>query len=142
VHVVDASVPEAEMHQMMAAVDDVLDEIGTGETPRLLALNKVDVLDTERRRELTFRFPDAAQVSGATGDGLDDLRQAIEGRFLATLKPMELLVPYREGGTLSELHELAGELEREDTAEGVRIRARVPAAAAPRFERFSQNGTP
>jgi GTP-binding protein HflX len=142
VHVVDASVPEAEMHQMMAAVDDVLDEIGAGETPRLLALNKVDVLDAERRRELTFRFPDAVQVSGATGDGLDDLREAIEGRFLATLKPMDLLVPYREGGTLSELHELAGELEREDTAEGVRIRARVPAAAAPRFERFSQNGTP
>ena len=50
-------------------------------------------------------------------------------------------MPYREGGTLSELHDLAGELEREDTAEGVRIRARVPAAAAPRFERFSRTET-
>jgi GTP-binding protein HflX len=139
-HVVDASVPEDELHLMMAAVDEVLDEIGAGETPRLLALNKVDLIDAERRRELTFRFPDAVQVSGATGDGLDDLREAIEARFLATLQPMELLVPYREGGTLSELHDLAGELEREDTAEGVRIRARVPAAAAPRFERFSHNG--
>ncbi len=140
VHVVDASVAEEEMHAMMAAVDDVLDEIGAGETPRLLALNKVDVLDEERRRELSFRFPDAVQVSGATGYGLDDLREAIEARFLATLRPMELLVPYDEGGSLSALHELAGELEREDTPEGVRIRARVPAAAAPRFERFSQNG--
>jgi GTP-binding protein HflX len=139
-HVVDASVPEEEMHQMMAAVDDVLDEIGAGDTPRLLALNKVDLLGEEGRRELSFRFPDAVQISGASGDGLDDLREAIEGRFLATLRPMELLVPYREGGTLSELHDLAGELEREDTAEGVRIRARVPAAAAPRFERFSANG--
>jgi GTPase len=154
VHVVDASVPENDMHQMMAAVDDVLEEIGAGDTPRLLALNKIDLLGENRsgaggaapprtaarRRELSFRFPDAVQVSGATGAGLDDLREAIEARFLATLKPMELLVPYREGGTLSELHDLAGELEREDTAEGVRIRARVPAAAAPRFERFSQNG--
>jgi GTPase len=139
-HVVDASVPEAEMHGMMAAVDDVLDEIGVADTPRLLALNKVDLLDDERRRELTFRLPDAVQVSGATRFGLDDLRDAIEARFLATLQPMELLVPYQEGGTLSELHDLAGELEREDTAEGVRIRARVPAAAAPRFERFSDNG--
>jgi GTPase len=139
-HVVDASVPEDELHQMMAAVDDVLDEIGAGETPRMLALNKVDLLDEERRRELSFRLPDAVQISGATGFGLDDLREAIEARFLATLRPMELLVPYREGGTLSALHELAGELEREDTAEGVRIRARVPAAAAPRFERFSHNG--
>src|SRR5687767_12280038 len=142
VHVVDASVPEQEMHQMMAAVDDVLDEIGAGDTPRLLALNKVDLIDPDRRRELGFRLPEAVQVSGAAGDGLEDLREAIEARFLATLRPMELLVPYREGGTLSELHDLAGELEREDTAEGVRIRARVPAAAAPRFERFSQNGSP
>jgi GTP-binding protein HflX len=140
-HVVDASVPEEEMHQMMAAVDDVLDEIDAGDTPRLLALNKIDLLDDERRRELSFRLPDAVQVSGATGDGLDDLREAIEGRFLQTLTPMELLVPYREGGTLSELHELAGELEREDTAEGVRVRARVPISAAPRFERFSENGS-
>jgi GTP-binding protein HflX len=153
-HVVDASVPEEEMHAMMAAVDDVLDEIGAAETPRLLALNKVDLLGehrsgadgaaasrtAERRRELSFRFPDAVQVSGATGDGLDDLRDAIEARFLATLRPMELLVPYEEGGSLSALHELAGELEREDTAEGVRIRARVPVSAAPRFERFSRNG--
>ena len=80
------------------------------------------------------------QVSGETGLGLDDLRDAIEARFLATLKPMELLVPYREEGRSPELHDLAGELEREDTAEGVRVRARVPAAVAPRFERFSQNG--
>ena len=47
---------------------------------------------------------------------------------------------YEEGGSLSELHELAGELERQDTPEGVRVRARVPEAAAPRFERFVRNG--
>src|ERR687894_91977 len=92
------------------------------------------------RRELSFRFPRAVQVSGATGEGLEELREAVEARFLATLRPMDLLLPYEEGGTLSELHDLAGELERTDTAEGVRVRARVPAAAAPRFERFEQNG--
>jgi GTP-binding protein HflX len=140
VHVVDASAPEGDMHQMMAAVDDVLDEIGAGDRPRLLALNKIDLLDDERRRELSFRLPDAVQVSGATGEGLDELRDAIEARFLATLRPMELLVPYEEGGSLSELHDLAGELEREDTPEGVRISARVPVAAAQRFERFERNG--
>ena len=130
VHVADASVPEGELHEMLAAVDEVLAEIGAGERPRLLALNKVDLLDDERRRELSFRFGHggmaAVQVSAATGEGLEELREAIEARFLATLEPMELLLPYEEGGSLSELHELAGELEREDTAEGVRIRARVP----------------
>ena len=140
VNVVDASAPEGDMHQMMAAVDEVLDEIGAGDTPRLLALNKVDLLDDERRHALSFRFPDAVQVSGATGEGLDELRDAVEARFLATLRPMDLLVPYEDGGSLSELHDLAGELEREDTPEGVRIRARVPVAAAQRFERFEQNG--
>jgi GTPase len=142
VHVADASVPEDELHEMLAAVDEVLDEIGAGERPRLLALNKVDLLDEERGRELSFRFPRAVQVSAVTGDGLDDLREAVEARFLATLRPMDLLLPYEEGGSLSELHDLAGELERTDTAEGVRVRARVPAAAAPRFERFEQNGRP
>jgi GTP-binding protein HflX len=156
VHVADASVPEDELHEMLAAVDDVLDEIGAGERPRLLALNKADLLDdsdrsgagqpapsrtAERRRALSFRFPGAVQVSAVTGEGLDELREAVEARFLATLRPMDLLLPYEEGGTLSELHDLAGELERTDTADGVRIRARVPAAAAPRFERFeSDNG--
>jgi GTPase len=140
VHVADASVAEDELHAMLEAVDGVLAETGAGETPRLLALNKVDLVDDERRRALSFRFPRAVQISGETGEGLDDLRAAIEARFLATLLPMELLLPYGEGGTLSELHDLAGELERTDTAEGVHVRARVPAAAAPRFERFSTNG--
>jgi GTPase len=142
VHVADASVPEADLHEMLGAVDEVLGEIGADERPRLLALNKTDLVDEDRRRELSFRFPQAVQVSAETGEGLDDLREAIEARFLASLRPMELLLPYGEGGTLSELHDLAGELERTDTAEGVRVRARVPAAAAPRFERFSTNGGP
>jgi GTPase len=140
VHVADASVGEQELHEMLEAVDAVLAETGAGDAPRLLALNKLDLVDEERRRELSFRFPNAVQVSAETGEGLDALREAIEARFLASLRPMELLVPYGEGGTISELHDVAGELERTDTAEGVRVRARVPVAAAPRFERFSTNG--
>ena len=140
VHVADASAPEDQLHEMLSAVDDVLAETGAAERPRLLALNKVDLLSDERRRELSFRFPGAVQVSAVAGTGLDDLCEAIEARFLATLESMDLLVPFAEGGTLSELHDLAGELERTDTAEGVRVKARVPAAAAPRFERFSLNG--
>ena len=140
VHVADASVPEDELHEMLAAVDEVLAETGASERPRLLALNKLDLVDDERRRELSFRFPQAVQVSAATGEGLAELREAVEARFLASLRPMELLVPYNEGTSLSELHDLAGELEREDTADGVRVRARVPVSVASRFERF-ENGS-
>jgi len=121
-------------------VDEVLAETGAAERPRLLVLNKVDLLDDARRRELSFRHPSAVQISAATGEGLKELADAVEGRFLATLQPMELLVPYEEGGRLSELHDLAGEMEREDTPEGAHIRARVPAGVAARFERFSVNG--
>ncbi len=141
VHVADASAPEVDLHPMLEAVEDVLAEIGAAERPQLLALNKVDRLDHERRRELSYRFPQAIQVSAETREGLEELREAIEARFLATLRTMDLLVPYDQGGRLSELHDVAGEMEREDTAEGVVVHARVPAAAVSRFERFAVNGS-
>jgi GTPase len=135
-HVVDASVPEAEMDEMLRAVDSVLDEIGAGGSPRLLVLNKADMLDDERREELRFAHPDGIAVSALTGEGLDALGERIEHAFRETLRPVDLLLPFDEGGRLAELHELAGDLERVDTAEGVRVRGRVPAAVAERYARF------
>ncbi|MEA2351326.1 MAG: GTPase, partial [Thermoleophilaceae bacterium] len=85
VHVVDASAPEDELVEMVDAVEVVLAEIGADDRPRLIALNKIDLLDDERRRELSFRHPDAVQVSAATGEGLSELREAVEARFLSTL---------------------------------------------------------
>jgi GTP-binding protein HflX len=128
------------MTGMVAAVDDVLAEIGAGDRPRLLALNKVDLLSEEDRLALSFRHPRGIQVSAATGEGVEELAEAIEGRFLSSLRPIDLLVPYVDGGRLSELHDLAGEMEREDTADGVRVRARVPAGVAARFEEFEVGG--
>jgi GTP-binding protein HflX len=135
-HVVDASVDEDEMVGMLAAVDTVLDEIGAGDRPRLLVLNKADNLDDERRQELRFRHPDGILVSALTGEGLDELGDRIERAFRETLRSVDLLLPFDEGGRLAELHEVAGELERTDTAEGVRVRGRVPATVAERFARF------
>src|SRR6476660_8351613 len=76
-HVVDASAPEEELELMTRAVDDVLEEIGDDHEQRILVLNKADVLDDERRRELSFRHPDAVLVSAVTGEGLDELRRRI-----------------------------------------------------------------
>jgi GTP-binding protein HflX len=53
---------------------------------------------------------------------------------------VELLVPYSEGARLSELHGLAGDLVREDRADGVLVKARIPSALAHRFDEFSVNG--
>jgi GTPase len=141
-HVVDASAPEEELEQMVRAVDDVLEEIGAGANPRLLVLNKCDLLDADERRVLALRHREAVQVSAATGEGLETLRQRVEPIFRASLEAVELLVPFDRGNVLSELHEVAGDLEREDTAAGVRVRARVPAALAARLRPYELNGRP
>ena len=139
-HVVDASAPEEELVAMTQAVDDVLEEIGVGDQPRILVLNKADVLDEDRRRELAFRHPEAVLVSAISGEGLDELQERIADEFERSLRDVELLVPFSEGGTLSELHDVAGDLERTDTPEGVRIQARLPAVVADRFDRYAVNG--
>ena len=140
VHVVDGSEPESTRAEAIAAVDAVLEEIGAGDRPRLLVLNKLDLLVADERRDLLVGDADAVGVSAATGEGLDELRDRIESAFVATLRAVELLVPYSEGARLSEIHELAGELERTERADGVLVKARIPAALAHRFEQFSVNG--
>ena len=133
----DASAPEAQAAIMKHSVEQTLEEIGAGECARLLVLNKVDLLDHDEREELRLRHPDAVLVSGVTGEGLEDLKERIERELAYMLRPLELLVPYTDGGSLAELHELAGEVSREDTAEGVRVHALVPARLAERFARFA-----
>jgi GTP-binding protein HflX len=139
-HVVDASAPEEELVEMTRAVEDVLEEIGAGDTARLLVLNKADVLDDERRRELAFRHPEGQLVSALTGEGLESLGERIAAEFERTLRDVELLVPFSDGGTLSELHEVAGDLERQDTPDGVRVSVRLPAVIAARFDRYAVTG--
>ncbi|HEY4449967.1 MAG TPA: GTPase HflX [Solirubrobacteraceae bacterium] len=139
-HVLDASAPEAQAEVMRRSVEGTLEEIGAGERARVLVLNKIDLLDSEQREELRLLHPGAVLVSGVTGEGLEELGERIEAELLHTLRHVELLVPYADGGSLAELHELAGEVTREDTAEGVRVQALVPARVAERFARFARNG--
>ncbi len=137
VHVLDASASEEHASVMRQSVEETLQEIGAGEQPRLLALNKADLLDEPQRDELRFRHPDAVLVSAATGEGLEELGECLARELLHTLRRVELLVPYADGGSLAELHEIAGDVSREDTPEGVRVRAMIPARVAQRFERFA-----
>src|SRR5215208_6109232 len=139
-HVVDASEPEESLVQMTRAVEDVLEEIHAADSPRVLVLNKADALSEERREELAFRHADAVLVSAITGEGLEDLRERIAAEFERTLTDVALLVPYSEGATLSDLHDVAGELSRTDTADGVLVTARLPAVLAERYDRYAVNG--
>jgi GTPase len=136
-HVVDASAPEEELAMMVRAVVDVLHEIGADGLPQVLVLSKADRIDDERRAELERRHPEAVLVSALTGEGLDGLVARIEDEFARTLREVELLIPYEEGSRLAELHEIAGDLRREETPEGVRVVVRLPASLAARYERFA-----
>jgi len=132
-HVVDGATSEERMLADMEAVDAVLEEIGAGGKPRLLVLNKADLLDDDARQEVGLRHPDAVLVSALAGEGLDDLREQIELAFEETLADVELLVPYSEGALLHELYEVAGELERTERDDGVLVHAKVPLAELHRF---------
>jgi GTP-binding protein HflX len=79
-------------------------------------------------------------VSAETGEGLDELQDRIAAEFERTLVPLDLLLPFSEGARLAELHELAGDLEREERADGVLVHAKIPKALTHRFEEFSVNG--
>jgi GTP-binding protein HflX len=122
-------------------VDDVLEEIGANDAPRVLVLCKADLIDETRRAELRRAHRGAVLVSSLSGEGIDQLTARIEDEFARTLQEVELLVPYGEAARLAELHDLAGDLEREDTPEGTRVKARLPVSAAERFARFSGGAT-
>jgi GTP-binding protein HflX len=141
-HVVDASAPEEELAAMMRAVHDVLEELGAGDRPRILVLNKTDALAAHDREDVRLRHPDGVLVSALTGEGLEELGERIEADLSRSLRDVELLLPYRDGDRLAELHEVAGDLVREDTPEGVLVRARVPPTVAARFERYAVDGRP
>jgi GTP-binding protein HflX len=136
-HVVDASAADDEQDRQRDAVGDVLHEIGAGELPVVIVLNKIDRVDPLGRRRLTNRFPDAAQVSALTGEGLEQLKSELARRFEDRWERVRLLVPYAEGGRLAELYALGAPVEeREDTPDGVLVIARLPRREVPRFAPF------
>ncbi|HEY5294750.1 MAG TPA: GTPase HflX [Gaiellaceae bacterium] len=136
-HVVDASVSDEEHDRQVAAVNDVLAEIGAAEVPLEVVLNKIDRVDPLGRRRLANRFPTAPQVSALTGEGLDELRAELARRFEDRWERVRLLVPYEQGAALSELYALGTPIEeREDTPDGVLIVARLPRRDRPRFAAY------
>jgi GTP-binding protein HflX len=136
-HVADGSARDDQLDTMVASVEDVLGEIGAAELPVQLVVNKIDRVDEIGRRRLENRFPDAPQVSAATGEGLAELKARIAERFASRFETVTLLLPYHEGGRLSELYALGAPIEsREDTPEGVLVVARLPRHDLRRYAPF------
>jgi GTP-binding protein HflX len=75
-HVVDASSPAAEEH--IKAVRAVLEELGCGNKPTLLVLNKIDRLaDASLLHVLQKHHPRAVSISAYKREGLDELADAV-----------------------------------------------------------------
>ena len=132
-HVVDASEDESEMEKSIEAVETVLKEIDADGVPRVLALNKVDLLTDEELIELRHRYPRAVPVSATQGLGLEELMEAWAAELSSSLVEISMLIPYSAGDRLADAYRLAGDLEREDLAEGSFVRARMHLDDAERF---------
>jgi len=132
VHVVDGVAADAP--GQVAAVRSVLDEIGAGDRPELLVVNKIDALPSSGR---DFGVGEAAVgVSARTGEGLDKLLDALTERLRSLGAVVEFLVPYDRGDVLAALHR-DGEVLIEVHADvGTRVRARIDELDLGRYQAF------
>lgn len=134
VHVVDASDPEAELH--MKTTDKVLAEIGAGEVPRILAVNKVDLLDPAMREALSTRFPCARIVSVKTGEGIPELLSAIEEGLTANADVLRVRIPDADYGLVALLRREAQIIDEERDDEGTTLSCRVPDRLVSKFDKY------
>jgi GTP-binding protein HflX len=132
IHVVDATATDPQ--GQIDAVRRVLEEIGAGAVPEVLAFNKADT--TPEAKRLAERYEGSVVISAVTGEGIDRLLETVGDRLRARSRLIELVVPYDRGDVLAAVHR-EGEVvteAHEDSA--TRVRARLDAVGAHRFKEF------
>ena len=122
-HVVDASDPDPE--GQIAAVRQVLAEIGASDVPELLVCNKADRADATTLLALRAGHPGCVVVSARTGHGLEELADAVEARLPNPEVWVETLIPYSRGDLMDRIHRTGTIETLEHTGEGTKVRARV-----------------
>ncbi|WP_445621181.1 ribosome rescue GTPase HflX [Kushneria sp. Sum13] len=102
VHVIDAADPQREAH--IEQVNAVLEEIGAGEVPRLLVMNKIDMLGMSPRLE---RNGDdgvsTVWLSARDGTGFDLLEQALSERLATDLVETTVMLEPSQGWLRAQL---------------------------------------
>ena len=132
-HVADASEPEARRLAQALAVEDVLEEIGAGEIPRVAVFNKVDRLVPDERAALLARNPGAMLTSAVTGEGLDRLRDRLADLARGQLTALDVVIPYANGALLSDIYKQGHEVREDATDDGLHVTALLPEPAAARI---------
>lgn len=128
-HVVDGSHPDP--FSQVDAVNDVLADIeGTASIPRILVFNKADQADEATRERLAALQPDAFIVSAYTGEGLDELRTAVESLLPVPHVHVNALLPYTAGSLISRVREYGKVDKVEYRDDGIQLEADVDAHLA------------
>ena len=128
--VVDAADPG--FRAQMQVTREVLDEIGAGDVPWILVLNKIDKVAPAGREELSREFPAALLVSAKDPADVGRVRDAIIGTFEADMTEVDLVVPYDAGRAIGEIHKLHVISESYE-GDGVHYRLRAPGPALERL---------
>ena len=138
VHVVNAAYPA--LNRQVEAVEQVLEEIGAGGRPMLIALNKVDLLPAAASLELTgmaAKMP-SVRVSALQGQGIDDLLHCISENLVLQFVALDVLLPYKRGDLVAQFHQF-GTIEHESYEEGgTHICGHMPANHSGPFMQFQK----
>ena len=135
-HVVDVTHPHAPAAQI-EAVEDTLAELEVDHLPRIVALNKADLMAPEQNPATALGLRDpAVLVSARTGHGIEALLVAIEATMVRYLQPIQVLLPYDRGDLHSLFHE-RGQVDSEaHLADGYQVFGRLPSRLLPYFEPY------
>jgi len=135
VHLVDAA--QSDPVAQVEAVRKVLTEVGAGDVPELLVLNKGDLVDDLSRARLMRQFPGAPLISAATGEGIDELLIEVAARLPHPDVYLTAVLPFQRGDLLDRAYREGEVLEVEHRPEGTRLVVRAPAALAHALEPFA-----
>jgi GTP-binding protein HflX len=139
IQVLDVSSPT--VLDQAATVEKVLGDLGAADKPRVVVLNKVDLLAPLARRRaigaVTSRYPDAVAISAIKRAGLKELLAAVEKSSRGDIVDFEILVPYGGESVLAALRKVGGVERTEYVEGGTRAWGWVPRHAAQRFEAYA-----
>ena len=120
--VLDASDPERDRHYHTTL--EVLSQLGAHDIPRLVVLNKIDLLENQReRQELQQQYGEAIAVSAQTGEGLEDLLSRIEELLGGSL--CEVRIPVNRYDLVARLHQEGCILEEHHEENTIFLRVRI-----------------
>ena len=130
-----ADASNKEVEQQIAAVVDVLSEIGINEKDTLLVLNKIDRIEDPRRLEqLKARYPEAVGVSAVTGEGIDKLALAVSDALSKSFSDVEIEAGVENGKLVAYLAQHGEIISKRYGDERLFVHCRIPTAHLGRLQ--------